>query len=97
MTKRNIGQEILEGIQAIQRGEGRHYSVEVPTDVKAIREHTGLSQSAFAALLGVSPRTLQDWEQGRRQPSGAAKSLLFIAAKRPEVLREVFKDIPSAA
>jgi putative transcriptional regulator len=56
------------------------------------RTRSGLSQNRFAELLGVSPRTVQDWEQGRRQPSGAARSLLTIAARRPEVLREVFAD-----
>jgi putative transcriptional regulator len=49
---------------------------------------SGLPQSAFAKLLGVSIRTLQDWEQGRREPSGAAKTLITIAERRPEVLRE---------
>ena len=46
-------------------------------------------RSAFAALLGVSPRTLQDWEQGRREPTGAAKTLLRVAERHPEVLREL--------
>jgi len=48
-----------------------------------------LSQARFATLLGVSVRTLQEWEQGRRQPSGAAKTLIAIAQKRPEVLNEL--------
>jgi putative transcriptional regulator len=52
------------------------------------RMQSGLSQSRFAALLGVSVRTLQEWEQGRKQPSGAAKTLLAIASKRPDVLNE---------
>ncbi|TAN47575.1 MAG: helix-turn-helix domain-containing protein [Methylococcaceae bacterium] len=56
--------------------------------IASARVETGLSQSQFAQLLGVSVRTLQQWEQGRRQPSGAAKTLIAIAAKRPEVLRE---------
>jgi putative transcriptional regulator len=47
----------------------------------------GLSQTAFAELLGVSVRTLQEWEQGRRQPSGAAKTLLRIAMQSPEAIR----------
>ena len=49
----------------------------------------GLSQHEFAALLGVSPRTLQDWEQGRRAPTGAAKTLLQDAVAHPEVPREL--------
>ncbi len=86
MTKRNIGEEILESVRAIKRGEGKRSEVEEP-DVKAVREKSGLSQAAFAALLGVSPRTLQDWEQGRRRPTGPARSLLRIADRHPEALR----------
>ncbi len=79
--KRNIGLEILEGIREIKRGEhGR--VINIPS-VSSIRERTGLSQSQFARLLGVSVRTLQEWEQGRRAPSGAARTLLRIAAKNP--------------
>ena len=87
MTPRDVGNEILESIRAIKRGEGRRIEVEEP-DVRLVREKVGVSQSAFAALLGVSPRTLQDWEQGRRKPSGPARSLLRIAEKHPEVLIE---------
>ena len=84
---RDIGQEILDGLREIRRGEiGR--VVNVP-DVAGTREKTGLSQARFAELLGVSVRTLQDWEQGRRAPSGAARTLLMIAAKNPKVLLEV--------
>ncbi len=80
-AKRNVGMEILEGIREIKRGEyGR--VVNVPS-VSAIRERPGLTQSEFARLLGVSVRTLQEWEQGRRAPSGAARTLLLIAAKNP--------------
>jgi len=62
--------------------------VNVPP-VAAIRKKTGLSQARFAALLGVSVRTLQDWEQNRRAPSGAARTLLLIAHKNPKALVEV--------
>ncbi len=64
----------------------------IPADralVAEARAKTGLSQEKFAKLLGISPRTLRDWEHGRRSPSGAARTLLRIAAKHPEVLREV--------
>jgi len=85
--KRAIGKEILEGIRDIKAGKpGR--VVNVPA-VAEIREKTGLSQSHFAALLGVSVRTLQDWEQGRRAPSGAARTLLLIAHKNPKALLDV--------
>jgi putative transcriptional regulator len=89
MSRRDIGNEILEGVRAIKRGEGRRTVVAPPTEVRPIREAAGLSQSAFAALLGVSVRTLQDWEQRRRKPAGAALALLRIAERRPDVLREI--------
>lgn len=86
-SQRDIGTEILEGIRQLKRGEsGRVVS---NPSVRSIREKTGLSQAKFAVLLGVSVRTLQDWEQGRRAPSGAAKTLLLIADKNPRVLLEI--------
>ncbi len=84
---RDIGEEILEGIRELKRGEhGR--IVNVPA-ISSIREKTGLSQSRFAELLGVSVRTLQEWEQGRRMPSGAARTLLLIAERNPRALVDV--------
>jgi putative transcriptional regulator len=86
-AKRNIGQEILDGLREIKSGEyGR--VINVP-DVASIRTKTGLSQARFAVLLGVSVRTLQDWEQGRRAPSGAARTLLMVADRNPHALLEV--------
>jgi putative transcriptional regulator len=84
--KRNIGQEILDGIAAIKSGKGARKTMPIPPDVKNIREKIGLSQSAFAGLLGVSVRTIQEWEQGRRKPKGPAQALLRIADRHPEAL-----------
>ncbi|MEO8738214.1 MAG: helix-turn-helix domain-containing protein [Casimicrobiaceae bacterium] len=86
-AKRNVGMESLERLRELKRGEGGRV-VNIPS-VNAIRERTGLSQAKFAALLGVSVRTLQEWEQGRRAPSGAARTLLMVAAKNPQALLEV--------
>jgi len=86
-AKRNIGKEIRDGIREIK--SGKHGRVTTLPAVAEIRERTGLSQSRFAELLGVSVRTLQDWEQGRRAPSGAARTLLQIAEKNPRALLEV--------
>ena len=84
---RNIAAEILQGLRELKRGEiGR--VINIP-DVAQTRQKTGLSQTRFAQLLGVSVRTLQDWEQRRRAPSGAARTLLMVAAKNPQVLLEV--------
>ena len=86
-AKRNVGKEILSGLKELRRGErGR---ITAMPDVAKIRKSTGLSQARFAQLLGVSPRTLQDWEQGRRAPSGAARTLLLVASKDPNVLMSV--------
>lgn len=87
-AKRDLGAELLESVQQMKaRRAGKIHKITVSPVVSA-RMKSGLSQSAFAKLLGVSVRTLQDWEQGRREPSGAAKTLIAIAERRPEVLRE---------
>lgn len=91
MTNRKIGKEILEGIQEIKahkagKAKLRARELKEPSSAQDIRTKLGLSQEAFAGLIGVSPRTLQDWEQGRRKPQGPAKALLRIVEKHPEVL-----------
>ena len=86
-ARRNVGLEILEGVRELKRGE--HGRVTRVPSISGVREKTGLSQAKFAKLLGVSVRTLQEWEQGRRAPSGAARTLLLIAAKNPRALLEV--------
>jgi putative transcriptional regulator len=89
-AKRNLGAELLASVRQMKAGKvGRIHRVTV-SGIAEARARSGLSRQRFAELLGVSPRTLQEWEQGRRHPSGAARSLLTIAARRPEVLREVF-------
>ncbi|MCJ7625802.1 MAG: helix-turn-helix domain-containing protein [Anaerolineaceae bacterium] len=80
---------------AILRGEqkpARNFEMG-PLDIKAIRDHFTLSQSQFAALLGVSVNTLQNWEQGRRKPGGAAQVLLQVAAKHPETVWDVVRSM----
>lgn len=89
-ANRDVWQEALDAVRQIKTEKiGDKYEIETPPIVEA-RQRAGLSQSEFAELLGVSVRTLQDWEQGRRKPSRAAQSLIQIANKRPDVLREVF-------
>lgn len=90
MSDRDIGAEILAGINEIKdfkKGRTKLKTSELsePSPPKVIRAKLNLSQSSFAGLLGVSIRTLQDWEQGRRQPQGPAIALLRIAEQHPEV------------
>jgi putative transcriptional regulator len=86
---RDIGEELLQAVRDMKRGRAaRTHNVETPV-AAAARAKTGLTQAQFATLLGVSVRTLQEWEQGRREPSGSAQSLLLIALRHPEVLREL--------
>lgn len=80
-------QSVREG-GAILRGEAapaRQFEIE-PMDIKELRGRFDLSQSEFAGLLGISLSTLQNWEQGRRKPRGAARVLLLVAEKHPEAL-----------
>jgi putative transcriptional regulator len=94
--KKELFDELLESVReggAIVRGvkePSRSWVIDDP-DVASIRAHYGLSQTKFAALLGISVRTLQNWEQGRRQPRGPARVLLQVAAEHPDALLEVVK------
>jgi putative transcriptional regulator len=82
-------QDLLESVKQMKRGQAaRVTQVKVPA-AAAARASVGLSQHEFAELLGVSPRTLQDWEQGRREPTGAARTLLRVAVEHPKVLRQL--------
>jgi putative transcriptional regulator len=94
MSERDVSQEILVGIREIKAYKAgeidlRTRELKEPSSPKAIRMRLKLSQSAFAGLMGVSLRTVQDWEQGRREPGGPAKSLLRIAEQHPEVFVEL--------
>jgi len=81
--------ELLESVKQMKRGESVRTTPVKLSEAAEARAKMGLSQQAFASLLGVSARTLQDWEQGRRSPTGAAKMLLRVAVAHPEILREL--------
>jgi putative transcriptional regulator len=98
MTKRDIGKEIIAGLEELKawkRGDVKlkTVNVEMPSagDVPKIRETLGLSQPAFARFMGVSLGTLRNWEQRRRQPQGPARALLLVAAKQPQAVIATFK------
>jgi putative transcriptional regulator len=83
-----LGLKLLQSVRELKaRKFARVTEVEVNEVVQA-RQGTGLSQADFASALSISKRTLQEWEQGRRSPSGAAQALIRIARKHPEVVRE---------
>ena len=91
--KRRMFDQLLQSVReggAILRGErkaARRIVVGSP-EVRAIRERTSLSQSEFAGLIGVSVKTLQNWEQDRRRPTGPAVALLKIIAQEPKLAVE---------
>lgn len=82
-------EDLLDSVRQMRLGtSARKTEVHLPEAAEA-RTKTGLSQQAFAALMGVSARTVQDWEQGRRNPTGAARTLLKVAASHPDILRKL--------
>ena len=81
--------DLLESVRQMKRGKAARTTEVLLTPAADARAKVGVSQSEFAVMLGVSVRTLQDWEQGRREPSGAAKTLLKIAARTPDAVRAV--------
>ncbi len=92
--RKELFNELLESVRqaaAIERGELKPSRVFVATkqnEVARVRSRLGLSQTKFAVLLGISVNTLKNWEQGRRQPTGAAKVLLKVAARLPKAILE---------
>ena len=100
----NLGDELLasltEGIAILEgrREPSRFYPAPAKVDVRAIRAGLGLSQVQFARRFGFAPATLREWEQGRRQPEAAARVLLLVIAKHPEMVQEVLAEAaPQAA
>ena len=93
--RKKLFDELLESVKqatAIERSEmkpTRMFVVKKKNDVARARARLGLSQSRFASLLGISANTLKNWEQGRRQPTGAAKVLLRVAVRHPQAVLDV--------
>ena len=82
-------EDLLESVRQMKRGEAaRITKIKLPQAAEA-RHRMGISQQDFASLLGVSIRTLQDWEQGRREPTGAARTLIRVAEQHPRVLKKL--------
>ena len=103
MAKRSIGDEIIEGLEELvawKRGQKnlKTFTVELPkaADVPQIRKKLGYSQETLASLMSVPVSTLRNWEQGRREPQGAARMLLMVASEHPEAVIDSMKKLVSA-
>lgn len=83
-----LGLKLLQSVREMKAVQAARITTLEPNDVVQARQGTGMSQAQFAEALQISKRTLQEWEQGRRSPSGAAQALIRIAKKHPEVVRE---------
>jgi putative transcriptional regulator len=88
VTGAELGDKLLKSVREMKAGKAARATSIAPNEVAAARLKSGLSQTEFAQALQISPRTLQEWEQGRREPSGAARALIQIAIRHPEVIRE---------
>ena len=84
-----LGLKLLQSVREMRAAQAARVTTVEPNEVVQARQKLGLSQAQFAEALGISKRTLQEWEQGRRSPSGAAQALIRIAKRHPEVVREV--------
>ncbi|AVI63766.1 helix-turn-helix domain-containing protein [Halomonas sp. GFAJ-1] len=90
LSAEELGNKLLQSVKEMKAGKTARVSHVEPNEVAEARGKTGLTQREFAEVLHISPRTLQEWEQGRRKPSGPAKALIEIAFRHPEVIREDF-------
>ncbi|MEO0438975.1 MAG: helix-turn-helix domain-containing protein [Pseudomonadota bacterium] len=88
ITGAEVGEKLLQSVREMKAGKVARTTTIAANEVAAARLKSGLSQTEFAQALQISPRTLQEWEQGRRTPSGAARALIQIAFRHPEVIRE---------
>ena len=88
MSAEELGNKLLQAVREMKAGKSARATQVTLNEVAEARQKTGLSQVQFAQALHISPRTLQEWEQGRRQPSGAAQVLIRIANRHPEVIAE---------
>ena len=86
-----LSDKLLQAVREMKAGESARTTHVTPNEVTVARQKAGLSQIQFAEALHISPRTLQVWEQGRRQPSGAAQVLIRIANRHPEVIAEALQ------
>jgi putative transcriptional regulator len=94
-----LGRQIIEGLKLVEKhvkGEVElpvRY-VEVPDfiDVKAVRQKSGLTQAEFARRYGISPRSLQEWEQGRRQPEGPVRAYLLVIDRNPQAVESALRQ-----
>lgn len=95
--KEELFQELLQSVNEMKvirsrkAKPSRTFTFDVPAEVTKVRDQLGVSQPIFARLLGISEKTLQNWEQGRRKPTGPAKVLLRVAARHPKLLLETVK------
>ncbi len=83
-----LGLKLLQSVREMKAGTFARVTPVAVNEVVEARQSTGMSQAEFASALHISKRTLQEWEQGRRSPSGAAQALVRIARRHPDVLRE---------
>lgn len=88
LSAEELGNKLLQAVKEMKAGKAARVSRVEPNEVAEARGKTGLTQKEFAEVLHISPRTLQEWEQGRRKPSGPAQALIEIAFRHPEIIRE---------
>ena len=86
-----LGLKLLQSVREMKAGKFARVTQVAINEVVEARQSTGMSQAEFASALSISKRTLQEWEQGRRSPSGAAQALIRIARKHPKVVREALR------